>query len=609
MRSDQWNESQVDPDARWQTLLGATDERGFCNAWLDVLVERLARKRLVCVLRRASGGEFYPLAQWPRTEDPRRLGAVVQLALDRRQVAEIGAGTEAAAQFAFPVEEADSLLAVVAVEFDPQDAGARTTNMREVYWASAWLRLAFSAFERRGPDAASAPAASLLETLRAVQQGETADAAALELANRLAADFSAQRVSVALRRGSGLRLAAISNTPWFDPRSALASRLELAAAEAAELQKTLSSRQASTAFAPAALAALAYAERSEAISLPLRGRGARPAAAVVLERPPELPFAQSEIELLEEIGVWCGPALELLAEQDRWWTGRAARHARELRQRVADPRRPALKLALAGAALVLCVLLLVPVEERIAADAVVEGERELTVAAAFDGFVGRSFKRAGDLVQAGETLALLDDRPLRLDQTRWEVVREQNERRFVDSLSRRDRAGAGIADAARQEAEAQLGLARYRLERTVLKAEVDALIVSGDLSQQLGAPVRKGDVLFRLAPRGDYRVVLRVDERDIRRLAVGQRGELVLAGDSSRERRFQVRTIGPAEAAEGLNTFRVEATLESAGEPPLALRPGMEGVAKVAVDRAPLAVAWTRRSRNWLQTQWFRWTP
>ena len=41
----------------------------------------------------------------------------------------------------------------------------------------------------------------------------------------------------------------------------------------------------------------------------------------------------------------------------------------------------------------------------------------------------------------------------------------------------------------------------------------------------LGSPVEKGKVLFEIAPLDAYRLIVHVDERDIRYVAAGQSGD------------------------------------------------------------------------------------
>ena len=91
-------------------------------------------------------------------------------------------------------------------------------------------------------------------------------------------------------------------------------------------------------------------------------------------------------------------------------------------------------------------------------------------------------------------------------------------------------------------------------------------------------------MLFEVAPLDSYRVMLKVDERDISQLRVGQTGGLALAGLPGELLPVQVEKITPvATTEEGRNLFRVEAALRGSSS---ALRPGMEGVAKIDVERA-----------------------
>ncbi len=100
--------------------------------------------------------------------------------------------------------------------------------------------------------------------------------------------------------------------------------------------------------------------------------------------------------------------------------------------------------------------------------------------------------------------------------------------------------------------------------------------MSGDLSQSLGAPVERGQVLFEIAPLDDYRVALQVDERDISHVVVGPAGELAVSSMPGERFGFAVTKVTPVNSAkEGRNFFRVEAALEA--KPGPRLRPGHGG--------------------------------
>jgi hypothetical protein len=141
-----------------------------------------------------------------------------------------------------------------------------------------------------------------------------------------------------------------------------------------------------------------------------------------------------------------------------------------------------------------------------------------------------------------------------------------------------------------------------------IKAPFDGLIISGDLSQALGAPVERGDILFEVAPLFDYRVMLKMDERDVADIRPGQTGMLALSARPDEPMPIEVVRVTPISTSEdGLNYFTVETVLTDPGEEPL--RPGMEGVAKVEIDERRLIWIWTRKIILWFRLFIWSWTP
>jgi multidrug resistance efflux pump len=227
--------------------------------------------------------------------------------------------------------------------------------------------------------------------------------------------------------------------------------------------------------------------------------------------------------------------------------------------------------------------------------------------APFQGYVAEAKVRAGDTVRKGQLLAALDDRDLKLERVRSDAEREQADRKYREALAKHDRSASRVLAAQLAQAEAQLALTDEKLERARLVAPFDAVIVSGDLSQLHGAPVEQGKVLFELAPLDAYRVVVQVDERDIASVKVGQRGEVALAGLLGASLPFTVKSVTSVSTPqEGRNFFRVEAQLEGAPE---GIRPGMEGVGKIAVGERRLAWIWTHNFVNWLRLTLWAWMP
>jgi multidrug efflux pump subunit AcrA (membrane-fusion protein) len=154
---------------------------------------------------------------------------------------------------------------------------------------------------------------------------------------------------------------------------------------------------------------------------------------------------------------------------------------------------------------------------------------------------------------------------------------------------------------------AQLALVDEQIARTRLVAPFDAVVVKGDLSQSLGAAVERGNVLFELAPLDNYRVIMKVDERDINDIQVGQSGRLALTSMPTEEIALEVAKITPVSVVDqGRNFFRVEANATGAIDK---LRPGMEGVGKIQVEQRKLLWIWTHKLVHWTRMFVWSWWP
>jgi len=132
-----------------------------------------------------------------------------------------------------------------------------------------------------------------------------------------------------------------------------------------------------------------------------------------------------------------------------------------------------------------------------------------------------------------------------------------------------------------------------------MTAPFDGVIVEGNLEQALGSPVERGQVLLKLAPLNDYRITLKIDDRDIAWVNTSQTGQLALASLPGELMNFTIKNITPVSIPEGgRNYFKVEAQLEQKN--PL-LRPGMHGIAKIEVGQRKLVWIWFHRLTDWLR--------
>jgi RND family efflux transporter MFP subunit len=356
-----------------------------------------------------------------------------------------------------------------------------------------------------------------------------------------------------------------------------------------------------------AAAELAKLSGAAAVAAVPMTSGPRVVGVLLFEREGEGGFDPATLRLLEAVGHALGPVFEAKAEGERLIAGRVVAWTGDALRVTFGPRRPALKLALATAVGAAAWLALATGEFRVTARAAIEGSVQRAAVAPFEGFVATAPVRAGDLVEEGQVLATLDDRELALEAARWRAEREQQALRYQEALGKQDRAQARILLAQLRQTEAQLSLVEGKLARATIRAPYRGIVVSGDLTQQLGAPVETGKVLFEVAPLEGYRVVLRVDERDMRYVAEGQDGRLVLTGLSGQSFPVEVSKVTPvAQVQDGRNVFRVEAAV---ADPDARLRPGMEGVAKLSVEERSLVWIWTRSLIDWVRMSLWTWLP
>jgi multidrug resistance efflux pump len=213
--------------------------------------------------------------------------------------------------------------------------------------------------------------------------------------------------------------------------------------------------------------------------------------------------------------------------------------------------------------------------------------------------------RPGDAVKDGQVLVELATEELRLERKKWESEVAQHENGYGEALAKQDRAQIVILQARIAEARAQLALVEQQLSRTQVAAPLDGIVIKGDLTQSLGAPVKRGDLLLTVAPKDSHRIIVEVDERDVGHVKAGQHGALALSALPRDMLPIRVERVTPvATTAEGRHFFEVEASLEKSVA---TLRPGLEGVAKIDIDRRPIIWIWAHRLVAWVRLAAWSW--
>src|SRR5258708_4957617 len=594
----------------WASFAAARFASEFCQSWLKLQCRIVSGTRAGLLLLENEDGSFAPAATWAiEGRDVAGLVPTAERALrERRGVVERTGDGDAHA--AYPVDIQGKLWGVVVVDLGSASEDALQGALRRLHWGAGWLESLFHRRQAEQDAQKLATARLALEIVGVVGSSKGLVGAATALANELATRVDCRRVAIGAVSRNSVRVLALSHSASVAKKLRLADSLANAMEEAVD-------QSASVGYPPflggERRVAVAHRDhvrdmRLAAVVSVILSSDGQATGVITLERDVPTPFDAQTVALCEAVASLVGPVIGLQRELDRPLTGRAVRALAAASTAVLGRRHPVVKLAV-GAATALAIWLCFATDDfRVSDKATIDGEVQMALVAPFNGFIATASKRAGEVVEEGETLATLDTRELRLEALRYESEREQARLKQKKAEDKRDRAEAAAQNAYAAEPDAPFELASSKLDRSRITAPFRGLIVSGDLTHELGSPVEKGKILFQVAPLNSYRVVVKVDERDISYVKAQQTGHLVLNGLSTATLDFDVERIVPvADAGQGRNTFDVEGKLREGNDP--RLRPGMEGIGKITVGRAHLIWIWARPIIDWARLLLWKWLP
>ena len=603
--------------ALWSALAGAAPIERFAAGWLALQCRLLDRAIRGVLVLPGPTGVLTPMARWPeRDRGSPELSQAAELALaERRGVASRGraGGDERTTLLAFPLTAEDGPAGVVAVECGNLSDAALRDMMRHLQWGVGWIELHSRRVKGVAAETRQRSGIAALEvTASALQAGrfrDAARAAATELAVRL----GASRVSIGWLRGRRVRVVGASHAVATGRRGDLVADLAAAMEEALDHEATLMVPPPKGAPLAGLLAHRALAARHEGgavLSVPLSRLDGAPgsmAGAITVEYARLDQVAQDAVDLLEAVAALIGPALDRMADAERWAGAVALDAARRVTRQLLGREHYGLKLATLLAVAIIAFFALFTTNYQVSAQATVEGEVRRSIASGLDGYVATERVRAGQTVHAGDLMATLDRSELVLQRLRWIATRSQHQLELDKALAAGQRAEVAIASAQEDEASSEIAVLDEQIARTSINAPFDGLVVSGDLSQSVGTPVQRAQVLFEVAPLNSYRVTIRVPDGDIARIHPGQEGQLVLAALPDDIFDLTVTRVTPvSDQVDGVNVFRVEAKLDRTTD---RLRPNMEGVARLTVGPRLLIWIWTHHLIDAARLAIWSWWP
>lgn len=593
----------------WQNLKDTLDPKTFSQAWLATQA-RIIGLKVHCglvILGAPNQGAYEPIAVWPDKSavTPELVSAVEDILNVQPPATKISI-VEDKHIIACPLVVNSQICGAVVFEFLDISSQQMQQVQQQLEWGVGWLEVNI----RRNKFTSSDRLVFVLELVATSLHHDNFRSSATAVATELAGNLGCERVAIGFLRGRHSQLLALSHSASFAKKTNVIRNIEAVMDEAMDQHTTV-------VFPAPAEDALQITRAHEVLSrsqndgaicsIPLTV-GERLLGAVVLERSADQPFDTATVELCQHAASLLGPLLDVKRKDDRWIARKVAESGIQQLQNLFGRRHTGLKLAATLLLFSVIFFSVVDGEYEIVADARLEGTVQRSIAAPVAGYVVEEGARAGDVVMQGDILFALDDRDLRLERLRWVSQKLKSTREFNEATADHSRAKASVLGAQVEQAEAEIALLDEQLARTRITAPFDGFIVSGDLSQSLGSPVERGDILFQIAPLDSYRVILEVDERDIVEVVPGQTGRLALTSSPGNLLPILVEKITPISTPEeGRNYFRVEARLE--GDLGQILRPGMEGVGRIYVEERKLIWIWTYKITHWVRMFMWSWWP
>ena len=404
---------------------------------------------------------------------------------------------------------------------------------------------------------------------------------ALTLCNELCARHECDQVSLGwLAKDQYIKLQTISHMEKFDRKMDAVRILEVAMEESLEQdEEVVLPRNVEATQITRDHEKLKEQQGHEYIcSVPIRVDG-KPEAVITCQRFEKV-FEEPEVRLLRVSADLAARRLFELKRNDRWFGARWLTRLRTGFAKVVGVEKTWEKIFSILGIIAVAYLFFGRLPYRVEAPFILKSDSIQYVPSPFDGHIAEVGVEVGDEVTVADTLLTLDQRDLLLEEAAALADEHRYLREVEKARAANDLAEMRIAQSQSEQASARLELVRHRLGQAAIKPRFDGIVVEGDLKERLGAPVKAGEVLFRVARIDDMYVECGVSERDIHEIrGKSIRGQIAFAGNPKEKFSVELVRVEPVavSSADG-NVFHVKCAF--AGEVADWWRPGMSGVAK-----------------------------
>ncbi len=247
---------------------------------------------------------------------------------------------------------------------------------------------------------------------------------------------------------------------------------------------------------------------------------------------------------------------------------------------------------------------LIPTPSVIQSDCDLQPATRRFVSAPFDSRLESSDVEPGDTVEAGQLLARLDEREIKLELAEVEAEYHRARKDQDGYLASHQSGEARLAEYKAEGLQARQELLRHRFDNLELRSPISGMVIAGDLQDARGMPLKTGQSLFEIALLDRLTLDILIPADDIRFVEPGS--TVSIRFDSLPFERFhaKIERVNPAaEIRDSKNVFIAKASIENRDR---RLSPGLQGTARVRSSWQPIAWQYLRKplARSW---RWLGW--
>lgn len=430
--------------------------------------------------------------------------------------------------------------------------------------------------------------AELMKLVGAITDDATFRQAAMRLCNETATLFQCTQVSLGWNPDQGMRIWAISHLDQFDHSTSVVWELEAVMDECADQDTEI--------FWPVGVAKSNLITRTHEsyagvrkigalLTLPIR-RDHQVVGVLSCERA-QKPFTEEEIWRLRLLLEQCSRWLAILEARSQWLGARLWRSVRGWFGKQLSFANTGWKLWAAAALLVGGLLFVDLWPHSVQGTFLLKADDAVHVSSPIDGYLKTALVEPGDLVNPGDRLVEFDSRELLTEQSASLAKLARYYREAEKAKANNALAEMRIALLMAKETEADLQRIAYFLENTQIAAPFKGVVAEGDLRARIGAPVRKGDILLKIASLEQLSAKLSIAENEIADVTAGMAAQLTFVGRPDVRYLARLTKIVPSATVDKThNVFAVYAALQ--GNPEAWWRPGMSGMVKIEMGRRSL---------------------